>query len=69
MTPLRWLIVFSAVVLALMVFIAIVGTLSKTIDPTAIFAVCGTILSGLIGSIVLRIAADDKNGKSKDDEP
>lgn len=65
-TPLRALVMFTAVFVALMVFIAVFGTLTNRIDATAIFAVCGTIVTGLVGSIALRIAVDEKK---KDDKP
>jgi len=64
-TPLRALIYMAFLVVGLMAFLGIAGTITGVLNVTAAFATVGTVMTGLIGAIALRIANDDRDSDEK----
>lgn len=62
LTPTRVLLWLTVAMGALLFFVSLVGFVTGSVPGTAVLGTIGTIVTGLIASLALRINAERKDG-------
>lgn len=65
LTPMRVLLWLAIAVGALLCFVGAVGVLTRQVNGTAIFGVCGTVLTGIISALALRLGSTNNDDRGK----
>lgn len=65
LTPINVLLGLIMLLALLMVTVAIVGLVTRTIDPAIVFGGCATVISGCVGVVAIRIAVETRKDKDR----